>query len=227
MRNVLKAATIESKFPLLAVEQDCIISKDADITVAFRVELPELFTVTTPEYETIHSTWAKAIKVLPNYTVVHKQDWFIKENYQPKTDKDNLSFLSRCYEMHFNERPFLNHACYLFLTKTTKERAKDAEQFFVALPWVIVPKEVNREMTTRFLEAVGQFEQIVNDSGLVRLTRLGTDEITGTEKQAGTDREVFLALAGKYGYTGGYGAGNGRAAYRRQEAVRAYAFGRG
>ena len=48
MRNVLKAATIESKFPLLAVEQDCIISKDADITVAFRVELPELFTVTTP-----------------------------------------------------------------------------------------------------------------------------------------------------------------------------------
>ena len=33
MRNILKAATIESKFPLLAVEHDCIISKDADITV--------------------------------------------------------------------------------------------------------------------------------------------------------------------------------------------------
>mgnify|MGYP000803573230 CR=1 FL=1 len=71
MRNVLKAATIESKFPLLAVERDCIISKDADITVAFRVELPELFTVTTPEYETIHSTWAKAIKVLPNLSLIH------------------------------------------------------------------------------------------------------------------------------------------------------------
>ena len=94
MRNILKAATIESKFPLLAVEQDCIISKDADITVAFRVELPELFTVTSPEYETIHSTWAKAIKVLPNYSVVHKQDWFVKENYRPKTDKDDLSSVS-------------------------------------------------------------------------------------------------------------------------------------
>jgi hypothetical protein len=42
MRNVLKAATLESKFPLLAVENGCIISKDADITVVFRVELPEL-----------------------------------------------------------------------------------------------------------------------------------------------------------------------------------------
>ena len=172
MRNVLKAATIESKFPLLAVERDCIISKDADITVAFRVELPELFTVTTPEYETIHSTWAKAIKVLPNYSVVHKQDWFIKENYQPKTDKDSLSFLSRCYEMHFNERPFLNHGCYLFLTKTTKERARMQSNFSSLCRGFIVPKEVNKEMTTRFLEAVGQFEQIVNDSGLVRLVRL-------------------------------------------------------
>ena len=42
----MKAATLESKFPILSVEHDCIISKDADITVAYRVELPELFTVT-------------------------------------------------------------------------------------------------------------------------------------------------------------------------------------
>ena len=50
MRNVMKAATLESKFPLLAVENGCIVSKDADVTVAFRVELPELFTVTQTEY---------------------------------------------------------------------------------------------------------------------------------------------------------------------------------
>ena len=35
----MKTATLESKFPLLAVENGCIISKDADITVAYRVEL--------------------------------------------------------------------------------------------------------------------------------------------------------------------------------------------
>ena len=34
MRNMLKATTLERKFPLLAVENGCIISKDADITVA-------------------------------------------------------------------------------------------------------------------------------------------------------------------------------------------------
>ena len=45
MRNILKATTLENKFPLFTVENGCIVSKDADITVAFRVELPELFTV--------------------------------------------------------------------------------------------------------------------------------------------------------------------------------------
>ena len=87
MRNVMKAATLESKFPILSVEHDCIISKDADITVAYRVELPELFTVTQAEYEAIHSAWAKAVKVLPDYSIVHKQDFFIEET----TGLDSLS----------------------------------------------------------------------------------------------------------------------------------------
>ena len=55
----MKTATLESKFTLLAVENGCIISKDADITVAYRVELPELFTLTRAEYESMHSTWQK------------------------------------------------------------------------------------------------------------------------------------------------------------------------
>ena len=51
----MKTATLESKFPLLAVENGCIISKDADITVAYRVELPELFTLTRAEYESMRA----------------------------------------------------------------------------------------------------------------------------------------------------------------------------
>ena len=104
----MKAATLESRFPLMAVEHGCIISKDADITVAYRVELPEVFTLTRAEYEALHSTWAKAVRVLPNYSIVHKQDIFIEESYRPDICRDDLSFLSRSFERHFNERPYLN-----------------------------------------------------------------------------------------------------------------------
>ena len=68
MRNVSKTTTLESKFPLLAVENNCILSKDADITACFEVRLPELFTVASAEYEAIHSAWHKAIKTLPDFT---------------------------------------------------------------------------------------------------------------------------------------------------------------
>ena len=182
---------MESKFPLLAVEADCIISKDADITAVFEVELPELFTVTAAEYEAIHAAWAKAIKVLPNYTVVHKQDWFIREDYRSQTDKENLSFLSRSYEMHFNERPFLNHKCYLYLTKTTKERMRMQSSFSSLCRGFIIPKEVDKDTTAHFLDTVGQFARIVNDTGLVHLRRLVGDEITGTEDKAGLVEKYF------------------------------------
>ena len=191
MRNIMKAATIESKFPLLAVEHDCIISKDADITVAYRVELPELFTVTNTEYEAIHSSWAKAVKVLPEYCVVHKQDWFVRETYKPATDKDDMSFLSRNFEKHFNERPFLNHSCFLFLTKTTKERMRMQSNFSSLCRGNIIPKEVNKDTSVKFLEAVGQFERIMNDSGFIRLTRISSDEITGTDTSAGLIEKYF------------------------------------
>ena len=67
MRNTSKMTTLENKFPLLAVEHGCIISKDADITVAFEVELPELYTVTGAEYEAIHGCWCKA-RTTPSFT---------------------------------------------------------------------------------------------------------------------------------------------------------------
>ena len=56
MRNTLKATTIENKLPLLAVENGCIVSKDADLTVAFEVTLPELYTVTSQERSEEHTS---------------------------------------------------------------------------------------------------------------------------------------------------------------------------
>ena len=185
MRNVLKATTIENKLPLLAVENGCIISKDADVTVCYEVTLPELYTVTSAEYETMHSYWCKAIRVLPDFTVVHKQDWFLRETYRPELSGEGRSFLQRSFELHFNERPYLNHRCYLFLTKTTKERSRQQSNFSTLCRGHIIPKEVNVETAQKFIEAAEQFERIMNDSGFITLRRLTDDEIVGTAEAKG------------------------------------------
>ena len=195
MRNVLKAETLERRFPLLSVENGCIVSKDADLTVAFEVELPELYTVTEDEYEAMHSSWIKAMKVLPEHSIVCKQDWFIQETYRPKSDGEEQSFLTRSYELHFNERTYLNHRCYLFLTKTTRERSRQRSDFSTLCRGFLLPREItDKDTAARFLESVEQFERIMNDSGHIRLRRLETDEITGTEERAGLV-EKYLSLS--------------------------------
>ena len=192
MRGTLKTSTLESKFPILKVENNCIISKFADITAAYRVTLPELFTLTGEEYEALHGAWLKALKVLPDYTVVHKQDFFIEERYEAPEDGSERSFLARSYERHFNERPYLRHSCYLFVTKTTPERMRQTSASSVLCRGFIVPREMrDPDAVTRFLEAAEQMERILNDSGLVRVERLSEAEIVGTADDAGLLARYF------------------------------------
>ncbi len=192
MRGTLKTSTLESKFPLLRVENNCIISKFADITAAYRVTLPELFTLTGEEYEALHGAWLKALKVLPDYTVVHKQDFFIEERYAAPEEGSERSFLARSYERHFNERPYLRHTCYLFVTKTTPERMRQTSASSVLCRGFIVPREMrDKDAVTRFLEAAEQMERILNDSGLVRVERLTEAEIVGTADDAGLLARYF------------------------------------
>lgn len=103
-----------------------------------------------------------------------------------------MSFLDRSFELHFNERPFLNHFSYLFITKTTKERSRKESNFSILCRGNIIPKEVrDKDTVSRFLESVDQFERILNDSAFIRLERLTTDEIVGTSERAGLVEKYF------------------------------------
>ena len=115
--------------PVYGVEHDAILSKMGDVTIAFKVELPELFTLSNEEYEAFHHSWIKAIKVLPLHSIMYKQDWFTETKYSADFTKDDNSFLSRSSERFFNERPYLNHACYIFLTKKPANRKVSSSIF--------------------------------------------------------------------------------------------------
>ena len=68
--------------PVMGIEHDCILSKQGDVTIVFKVSLPEIFTLSDEDYETLHQAWVKAIRVLPKDSILHKQDWFIERQYR-------------------------------------------------------------------------------------------------------------------------------------------------
>jgi conjugation system TraG family ATPase len=189
---MLPTSTLENRNPIYKIENGIIISKYADITHAFAVDLPEIFTLTESEYNIMHSLWVKAIKVLPEYAVVHKQDWFLKEKYEPTYDAED--FLSKQHQLHFAGRPFLRHKCYLYLTKTTPQSSRKQGLFTSLCRGRIVPREMlSNEIVAGFSEAVEQFVSILGASGYFTLHRLSEAELMGTDTASGL-LDSYVAL---------------------------------
>ncbi|OYX86517.1 MAG: conjugal transfer protein TraG [Flavobacteriales bacterium 32-34-25] len=186
---------MDAILPIMDVQHDCILSKQGDITVVFKVELPELFTLSDQEYEAFHQSWVKAIKILPKFSVMHKQDWFIDSKYEPDFTKEDTSFLSRSSELFFNERPFLDHSCYILLTKKPVGRKASSSLFSNLIRSSIVPQEtLKTQLLQDFIDSTGQFKRILEDSGFVKLRRLGNDELRSQSRKIGLiEKYCFLS----------------------------------
>lgn len=163
------------------------------MTLAFELTLPEIFTLSTEDFEALHQAWLKAIRVLPNHTVLHKQDWFVETAYQGDFSKEQ-SFLSRSSERYFNERPYLDHVCYLFLTKKPDGRKPSSALFSNLVRPTLVPAQtVDPKILDSFLEKAGQFGKILQDSGYVQLRRMTDEVLVGTADQPGLlERYCYL-----------------------------------
>ncbi|MBN8674352.1 MAG: TraG family conjugative transposon ATPase [Chitinophagales bacterium] len=177
---------IKDILPIFGVEHDCILSKQGDVTIAYEVELPELFTLSDQEYEVLHQSLIRAIKILPSGTVFHKQDWFTESKHAADFSAIGVSFLSRASERFFNERPYLDHQCYIMLTKKPVGRKPGSSLFSNLLRRSIAPEQTLRpQLLQDFLDNAGQFERILNDSGLMKLKRLTNEELSGEQQYCG------------------------------------------
>lgn len=188
---------MENVLPIMDVEHDCIISKFGDITIVFKCELPEIFTLSDQEYEAFHQSWIKAVKVLPKFCVFHKQDWFLQSGYKADFSSEDSSFLTRASERFFNERPYLDHSCYIMLTKKPAGRKNSSSLFSTLIRSSIAPEETLRpQLLQDFLDAAGQFKRIMEDSGFIKLDRLKKEQLKSQSRSIGLV-EKYCFLAGK------------------------------
>jgi len=181
--------------PIWKVENDLIISKYGDVTIAYEVTLPEIFSLSNDEYEAVHELWVKAIKVLPENTIVHKQDWFTKDRFDGNIERAENTFLGAASDRFFHERPYLNHRCYLFITRRPSGSKVTSSAHSNLLKKRLVPEDTGSGAAVAGLqESTGQFERILKDSGLVGIRRMNADEIAGTEKVAGIIEQYCYLL---------------------------------
>ena len=185
---------LQEIIPIMDVEHDCILSKQGDISIVFKVLLPEIFTLSDENYESLHQSLIKAIKVLPKETVFHKQDWFITSKYKAAIPKEERTFLTKSSDKFFKGRPFLDHDCYIILTKMPLSRKVSTSVVSSLIRSNVVPEQtVNSLALQEFDDAASQFQRIVSDSG-ISLHRLTNEELLSSDNKIGLiERYCFLS----------------------------------
>ena len=186
---------LDDLLPILEVSDGCLLSKQGDVTMGFEVQLPEIFTLSDQQYDAFHQSWVKALKMLPVGSVFHKQDYFLKSAYKADFSKEDTSFLSHSSERFFNERPFLDHRCYVFITKKPADRKPSNSIFSNLLRPSLFPKQtLNEQALQEFRGSAGQFKRIMEDSGFVKMRLLDDGELLSTSSKQGL-LEQYLYLS--------------------------------
>lgn len=180
----LTAQEYSKYYPILSISNDnIIISKTGgELTVGFEIKLPAIFSRSESDYEDICATFTSALQLLPDFTIVHKQDWFINTEYHSELSSD-AGFLAQSYHNHFQGRKYLKHRCYIFITKVEKSRANAYSLTSILTRSSIIINQVSREKIYQFLTAVDNFEGLVNNSRSLKLKRLTREDYLDNEKR--------------------------------------------
>ncbi len=185
---------LDERLPIFEVADDWIVNKMGDVCIGLEVYKPELFALGENDYETLQQAFVKGLKVMPDGTVLHVQDTYRKGCYRGGNLQKESSFLGKASEQFFEGRPFLGHRCHMYFIRRPAGRKAVTSASSGLLRKVLVPADtIDMKVAREFQDAVRQFERIVEDTGLIRTRRLGTQELVSSGKHAGLiERYCYL-----------------------------------
>lgn len=178
--------------PIYGMDEGCLLSKHGDFTLPFRVEKPEIFTLSSEQYNGLQQTIVKAIRLLPPHSILHAMDWFTGESYQGDFSAAESSFLADSSERFSHERRRLRHEAYLFVTRRASDRQYATSATSSLLRKTLVPQEsISRRVIREFRDIVSQCVRLLNDSGLLHLEPLKEDDLWSRGDKAGLFERYF------------------------------------
>ena len=170
----METINIRDCFPILSGSEGVILSKRGDICVGWEVTLPPSFRLNEEKYDAVIASMAGAIGLLPDYTVVHKQDIFMRKKY---TAEKATGFLEESYERHFDGREYLDHKCLLWLCFSNKKHVRGAGSGLLG----ISADMLSTSAVGAALQAAAQFEAMAG----LEMRRLTDEDIFGAEGRPG------------------------------------------
>tara|TARA_R110001583_G_scaffold192614_1_gene359349 strand:+ start:59113 stop:61515 length:2403 start_codon:yes stop_codon:yes gene_type:complete len=152
----MKTINLSAYHPILDIQNNMVFANNGNVLLCYRVDLPEIFSLSESDFEDIHGAWFQGFKSLPNGTIIHKQDIYLKSSYSANNIPNN-SFLERATHDYFKGRGYLEHRCYLFFVLPYNKALNHTRY---VNPFRPVGKGIHRQMDHK----VREFSTIVHDA---------------------------------------------------------------
>ena len=115
-----KSVDLESVLPIQTITENAVINGNGDITVGYRLLLPEVFTLSESEAQYIHERLEALLKMLPAGTIIHQQNFYYTGRYHHAEYSSNALIAEN--NRHFNGKEILNSYTNLYVTFTNGSR---------------------------------------------------------------------------------------------------------
>ena len=143
-------------YPIVDIQENLVFANNGNLVLCYKADLPEVYSLSSTDFEDLHGSWFQALKSLPAGTVIHKQDVFQKLEYSAER-LPNTTFLEKATHQHFKGREYISHQSYLFFV-WPKNKGLNKSKY--VNPFRGVPKGIPEKMT----EAVESFMASVRDA---------------------------------------------------------------
>jgi len=140
-----------------------VLSKTQALSAKLVLSMPEAYSLSEDGLEAIYDMFNRIVKAIPKGYILHKQDYYVPRTYQ--RNGQGTTFLSAAYERKFNERLFLEHRCYLVITKNPLHDAFTTN----ILTTLISGRLVKRDITdgiTEFENTIRKVQHIISAAGI-------------------------------------------------------------
>lgn len=193
MRTTLKKVEFDKVFPLLGISEEGVaISRKGALTLGWEIILPVMYTRSEEDYDGMIHAMDSAIRILPAWYTVVRQDIYTYEYWAPDEDYPS-GFFAESEKRHFMGRKYLVHKAYIFVTMTTKgliTKKSSYSGLFGIADGCIIPARPEYEL---FLAKTKEFAAILTSGSGISLTPLSFNDWAGTPESPGIiHRYMFL-----------------------------------
>ena len=192
MKMLQSTLSAKNVFPVAGVFGDVVVSRRGALTLGWEVAWPEAFSCDEDDYDEIAAAFAAAIKALPPWSVIHRQDIYTYEDYVPEGEASRRGFLGRSYDRYFDGRRYLVHRSYIFLTMAPRalvDKNGSSSGLFGIGGSVSVPRQ---DDVAAFMNKCNDFASIAATGGLLRLRQLERKDWLGEDEEVGIIQRYMM-----------------------------------